>query len=348
MSAAGFCPAAIEAAREQGLDALDLRTLTVGELVDFLQHELRSGAHPPCGGVGGASDTEPAPRAPASAAAGGNCLADVIAGVDVGGGVEPSAPDAAAGDGVEGGWEEDVDLAVQDVVDWSAETLRTLEGLNRLGAAALWGADVEESVPALDVHVLLLNHVADARRAWVLKVMSAAGFRRVELPHSMPVEDVDIGALEKSGLVSPDWKHFDEDEVTKKRYVAHALDYRKGCVCACACARARACVDVCLCACMCVCMRACRRAQSRLAADKPCRTCVAGEPCRPRRHRHTRPTRRPGSVSSKTTLSSPPPPQSHRSVSGQRCSSYRPALTLSTSSGAGIRARPPASTRHAM
>ena len=346
MSAAGFCPAAIEAAREQGLDVHDLRALTVGELVDFLEHQRHSGGDPPGGGVGGASDSERAPRAPASAAAGSDCLADVIAGVDVGGRFEPSAPDAAAGDGGEGEWEEDVDLALQDVVDWSAETLRTLEGLNRLGAAALWGAGVEESVPALDVHVLLLNHVADARRAWVLKVISTAGFRRVELPHSMPVDDVDIGALEKSGLVSPDWKHFGEDEVTKKRYVAHALDYRQGCLCV--CPYARVCMRVCVCACMCVYVRACRRAQSRQAADKACRTCMAGEPCRPRRHRHTRPTRRPGSVSSKTTLSLPPPPQSHRSVSGQRCSSYRPELTLSTSSGAGIRAQPPASTRRAM
>ena len=35
-----------------------------------------------------------------------------------------------------------------------------------------------------------------------------------------------MAALEKNGLLSPAWAHYDEDLITKKRYVAHALDYR--------------------------------------------------------------------------------------------------------------------------
>ena len=40
MEAAGFCPGPTEAALEKGLTADDLRELTVGELIDFLQHHV--------------------------------------------------------------------------------------------------------------------------------------------------------------------------------------------------------------------------------------------------------------------------------------------------------------------
>jgi hypothetical protein len=119
-------------------------------------------------------------------------------------------------------WLPDEDMVEKDVIAWSGEAMNTLESLNRVGFEALWGA--EAAVAPLDVDVFLLNHLPEERREWVQKVIRATGFSTIELPAVVEFED--LAALERRGLLSPHYKHYHGDVETKKRYVAHALDYR--------------------------------------------------------------------------------------------------------------------------
>jgi len=198
MASAGFTSRAVEIVRRQGFSASDVRDATVGELVDIMRSA--SSAEDP-----GRED-----------------------------GTDPSALPAAAGRAGQGlalsAWHTDEDVALEDVVKWYSEALATLEALNRHGldklCSVLHSSWCSALVGPLDIDVFLLNHVRDARRAWVHKVIRATGFQRIESPNTTDADSLDMAALEKNGLLSPAWAHYDEDLITKKRYVAHALDYR--------------------------------------------------------------------------------------------------------------------------
>jgi hypothetical protein len=142
-------------------------------------------------------------------------------------------------EGGEDEWEFNFSAAVEDVRISYSETVVALAMLNRYGLDE-WArisqnmSDDGHTVSDLHIPAVVFNHKQDGRRVFVEGMLRAVGFRDITFQPTYESATLDLAALENSGSVSANWDYFvkilgglnDMSNVSKMRYIAHALDFQ--------------------------------------------------------------------------------------------------------------------------
>jgi hypothetical protein len=141
-------------------------------------------------------------------------------------------------DGGEEEWQYNFSAVVEDVGLSYSETVVALATLNRYGLdgwarSSLNTSDDDQPVSDLHIAAVVFNHKQDGRRASAEGMLRAVGFRDITFQPTYDIETLDLAALETSGRVSDNWDYHaseigwnDVSNVSKNRYIAHALDFQ--------------------------------------------------------------------------------------------------------------------------